>query len=161
VGSYVRLYTTSRNAFPNPREFALQLIRALVLLKRTCQTSESSRFHDILLCHHIPIICGVHRVPHLSHILSEWVSSSSRHSALRIPSPVPYLQTCCLNFACQALSELPCLRIRKPKALEPGWYQLGQKTTIVDCVSNRPLPCDLYSALCRAYTKSACIKAQT
>ena len=27
-----------------------------------------------------------------------------------------------------------------------GRYRLGQKTTIVDCISNRPLPCDLYTA---------------
>ena len=34
-----------------------------------------------------------------------------------------------------------------------GRYQLGQKTTIVDCVSNRPVPCDLYTSFCRTLTK--------
>jgi hypothetical protein len=38
-----------------------------------------------------------------------------------------------------AMSELPW-------AGSTNQDQLGQKTTIIDCVSNRPLPCDLYSA---------------
>ena len=48
------------------------------------------------------------------------------------------------------LSELPWAGSMDPRAYSmhfcTGRYQLGQKTTIVDCVSNRPLPCDLYSA---------------
>jgi hypothetical protein len=37
-------------------------------------------------------------------------------------------------------------RVHESQGLNVGQYQLGQKTTIVDCVSNRPVPCDLYSA---------------
>jgi hypothetical protein len=47
---------------------------------------------------------------------------------------------------CRFLSELPWAGSTNQEAYSAGRYQLGQKTTIVGCVSNRPLPCDLYSA---------------
>src|SRR5712664_2684560 len=48
------------------------------------------------------------------------------------------------------MSELPWAGSTNPRAYSmlccAGRYQLGQKTTIVDCVSNPPVPCDLYSS---------------
>jgi hypothetical protein len=66
---------------------------------------------------------------------------SLRMSIDRLPNDIKSFATRLVDE--ELLSELPWAGSTNLKRWQ---YQLGQKTTIVDCVSNRPVPCDLYSA---------------
>ena len=111
-----------------------------------CRTSTGCLLASAASCHpNSPIFLSTIGI--YTYRLLNTVGPRLQYLIIQLPSDCPdsprhrnyfsvILRVCLLEKRCP-------FPVRTPMGRR---YRLGQKTTVVDCISNRSLPCDLYSA---------------